>query len=283
MSYYSEQTFQFGLGARLTPGVKYLLIATSAVYLLQLVFWQPMIHWFALNPKMILQSFAIWQFFTYMFLHGSFLHILFNLFVLWIFGAEVENAWGTKPFLKYYFITGIGAGVIDFLVNLIFGMHVITVGASGAIYGLIIAFAIIFPERYITLLVLFVLPVTMKATHMAAIMALISVFAGVSNLFGVGDGVAHFAHLGGMLVGYLYLKTNLRRTLFKDTLKRPMKLYRVKKDIKKMQKLKTIEQQVDEILDKINEVGYEGLTSEEKRILKRASNHFSRDKDKGNQ
>lgn len=283
MSYYSEQSVQFGLGARLTPGVKYLLIATSAVYLLQLVFWQPMLHWFALNPRMILHSFAIWQFFTYMFLHGNFLHILFNLFILWIFGAEVENAWGTKPFLKYYFITGIGAGVIDFLVNLIFGMHVITIGASGAIYGLIIAFALIFPERYITLLILFVLPVTMKATHMAAMMAIISVFAGVSNLFGVGDGVAHFAHLGGMLVGYIYLKTDLRRTLFEDKLKRPMKLYRVKKDIKSMRKLKSIEQQVDEILDKINEVGYEGLTSEEKRILKRASSHFSKDKDKDGQ
>ncbi len=268
-----------GLGARLTPGVKYLLLANSGVFLLQLIFWRPMLHWFALDPYMVIHSLAIWQFATYMFLHGNFFHILFNMFVLWIFGAEVESNWGTRPFLKFYFITGIGAGVINFLVMWLAGLHTLTIGASGAIYGVIIAFALIFPERYITLLILFVLPVTMKAKHLAGLMAVISVFAGVSNLFGGGDGVAHFAHLGGMLIGYLYLKSDLRRTLFEDRVKRKMKLYRVGKDIKSMQKMKSLEQQVDEILDKMNEVGYEGLTKEEKRILKKASDLFSKDKD----
>ncbi len=268
-----------GLGARLTPGVKYLLIANSGVFLLQLIFWRPILYWFGLNPDMVIHSLAIWQFFTYMFLHGNFYHILFNMFVLWIFGAEVESSWGTRPFLKFYFIAGIGAGIIDFLVLWLAGAHTITIGASGAIYGVIVAFAMLFPNRYITLLVLFVLPVTMKAKYLAALMAAIALFSGVANLFGGGDRIAHFAHLGGMLIGYLYLKSDLGRTLFGDRVKRKMKLYRVSRDIKSMQKMKSLEQQVDEILDKMNEVGYEGLTKEEKRILKKASDLFSRDKD----
>ncbi|GBD93876.1 rhomboid protease AarA [bacterium BMS3Abin05] len=280
MKYYAGENVQFGLGARLTNGVKYLLIANAAVYLLELVFKQQMFYWFALNPQMILHSFAIWQFFTYMFLHANLLHIMFNMFVLWIFGAEVEDTWGTRPFLKYYFITGVGAGIIDFLVYWAFGINAVTIGASGAIYGLIIAFAIIFPNRYITLLIFFILPVTMKAPYLAAMMALISIFSGVSNLFGAGDNIAHFAHLGGMLVGYLFLKTDLRRTLFEDRFKRQMKLHRVKKDIKEIGKMRTIEQRVDEILDKINEVGYDALTKEEKKILKRASDFFSKGDDK---
>ncbi len=270
---------QLGLGARLTPGVKYLLFANAGVFLLQLIFWRPMLYWFGLDPYRVVHSLAIWQFGTYMFLHGNFFHILFNMFVLWIFGAEVESAWGTRPFLKFYFITGIGAGIIDFLVLYVTGAHSITIGASGAIYGVIVAFALLFPDRYITLLILFVLPVTMKAKYLAGLMAVISIFSGVANLFGVGDQVAHFAHLGGMLIGYLYLKTDLRRTLFEDGVKRKMKVYRAHKDVKTIQKMKSLEQQVDEILDKMNEVGYKGLTKEEKKILKKASDLFSKGKD----
>ena len=280
MKYYDGEIYQLGLGSRLTAGVKYLLIANAAVYLVQLIAWRPMLHWFGLNPIMVLHSFTLWQLFTYMFLHGSIFHILFNMFVLWIFGTEIENEWGTRTFLKYYFITGVGAGVVDLIVAWIFGWHIITIGASGAIYGLIIAFALIFPKRVITLLIFFVLPVSMKASQLAIIMAGIALLSGVSNLFGMSDGVAHFAHLGGMLVGYLYLKTDLKRMLFGDQIKRQMKLVYVKRDAKKIQKVKSLEQRVDEILDKMNEVGYDGLTEEEKKTLKKASDLFSRDKDK---
>ena len=105
MNYYTER-YQLGFGAKLTPGIKLLLILNGSVYLLQLVAWQFFIEWFALDSYSIIQRFTIWQFFTYMFLHGeSFFHIFFNMFILWIFGCEIERAWGTKEFLKYYLKT----------------------------------------------------------------------------------------------------------------------------------------------------------------------------------
>ena len=268
MRYYSDN-FQLGFGGGLTPGVRWILFANAGIYLLQLIFGPALIHWFGLSANMVIGYFAVWQFITYMFLHGSFFHIFFNMFVLWIFGCEVERAWGTREFLKYYFITGIGAGLFGFLFSL--GMHSVIIGASGAVYGIMLAFGLLFPERIITLLIFFVLPVSMKAKYLVMMMALISIFSGVSNLFGTHDGVAHFAHLGGMLIGFLYLKSDWRTQKVLNQIKKTVQPKKVKMKVYRAEKPEDLQRQVDEILDKINEIGYKRLSRTEKDILDRKS------------
>jgi membrane associated rhomboid family serine protease len=263
---YTTQRFGFGVGAGLTPAVKNLLIANGAVYLLQLIVGPQMTMMLGLVPRLAWSRLHVWQFVTYMFLHGNFLHILMNMYALWIFGCEVERMWGPKAFYRYYFITGIGAGVFHTLITPMSAVP--TIGASGAVLGVLTAFAVMFPRREITLLLFFILPVRMTARTLALVFAGISVFNGVLNS---PDGVAHFAHLGGMIVGYLYLRQDWKfdaaRQKLKQWLGRPrMKSsgYR-KEDIEKYRRL------VDKLLDKANEVGMENLTGDEKRFLKRAS------------
>ena len=276
---YQYETVRLGLGGSLTPGVKWLMVANGAVFLLQLIVGPKLIFWFGLSSHMIFHKLALWQLVTYMFLHGGFFHIFFNLFVLWIFGCEVERDWGTREFLRYYFITGIGAGVIGVLFSM--GTHAVIIGASGAIYGVMLAFAMMYPERIITLLIFFVLPVSMKAKHLVMMLALISIFSGVANLFGTGDGVAHFAHLGGMTVGYLYLKSDWRLAAFVDWLRTRRKMRKVHMEIHRMEREEDLQRQVDEILDKINRVGYENLSRAEKNLLKKASDYLSRKSKQG--
>lgn len=277
---YPYESYQLGLSGRMTPAIKWLLIANGAVFLLQMIIGDKVAFWFGLNVELIIDHFTIWQFATYMFLHGGGFHIIFNMFILWIFGSEVERTLGTREFLKYYFITGIGAGIAQFLVNIISSdIPTIIVGASGAIYGVMLAFAIMFPERVITLLILFILPVSLKAKHLVAILAMISIFSGVSNLFGANDGVAHFTHLGGMVIGYFYLKADWRIASYKNKLFRKRKPTRPKMKIYRHEKDQSFQSQVDQILDKINEIGYDKLTPDEKNILKRASDDLSRKSD----
>jgi membrane associated rhomboid family serine protease len=264
---------QWGVGgAGITEAVKMLLIANGIGFLLQMLIGAPMLYYLGLIPRLAWSRFFIWQFATYMFLHGGFFHILINMYALWVFGCEVERMWGSKAFYKYYFITGIGAGIIHTLLT---PMSTIpTIGASGAVLGVLTAFAMMFPDRQITLLLFFILPVTMKARTLALLFAGMSVFSGV---FGSADGVAHFAHLGGMLVGFLYMKRggSLGFLLkpFKDwTQKRRMRVHREKEENKEK-----IRRAVDKILDKANDVGMENLSNEEKQFLKKASKILGRD------
>ena len=156
-----------------------------------------------LHPAWVIHSLWIWQLATYMFLHGGVFHIVFNMLALWMFGGELERTWGTRYFLKFYFVTGIGAGVLTVLFSLLpfpfarqlQGVNII--GASGAIYGLLLAYAMYFPERPI-LLIVFWVPARLCVTILGAI----AVFASLSEV----GGVANATHLGGLLVGYLYLK-----------------------------------------------------------------------------
>lgn len=141
--------------------------------------------------------FEPWQLISYMFLHGSLSHIFFNLFALWIFGQAIENFWGTKRFAIYYFLTGIGAAIIHMFIG---GGGAPTVGASGAVYGILIAFGMMFPDRYIYLIIP---PMPIKAKYFVAIFGAIELFSGVLR---TNSGVAHFAHLGGMVVGYILIK-----------------------------------------------------------------------------
>lgn len=152
-----------------------------------------------LEPYLVLRPFGYgflpWQLVTYMFLHGSIGHIFFNLIALWIFGQALENLWGTKRFLMYYFLTGIGAGII----HLIF-TNAGAIGASGAVFGILLGFGMMFPDRYI---VLMIPPIPIKAKYFVGIYGVFELFNGLTS---TNSGIAHFAHLGGLLVGFILIK-----------------------------------------------------------------------------
>jgi membrane associated rhomboid family serine protease len=179
-----------------------MLIGANVVVFVAQVLFPIVTELLGLHPALVLHSFWIWQLATYMFLHGGVFHIVFNMLALWMFGAELERTWGTRYFLKFYFVTGIGAAVLTVLFSLLpFGFarslqDVNIIGASGAIYGLLLAYAIYFPERPILLIVF------CAARLCVTILGAIAVFASLSE----AGGVANATHLGGLLVGYLYLK-----------------------------------------------------------------------------
>jgi membrane associated rhomboid family serine protease len=256
------------------------MIANGAVYLLQLLIGPQMTMVLGLVPRLAWSRFFIWQFVTYMFLHGNFLHILMNMYALWVFGCEVERMWGGKAFYRYYFITGIGAGLFHTLVTPL--SQIPTIGASGAVLGVLTAFAVMFPKRVITLLLFFILPVRMTARTLALIFAGISVLNGVINS---PDGVAHFAHLGGMIVGYLYLKQDWKLDRLKKWVQKQFHRPRMKvadrKEKDKGEDLEKLRRLVDKVLDKANDVGIENLSRDEKIFLKRASKILNKD-DHGN-
>lgn len=157
-----------------------------------------------LMPAMVLREYALWQPLTYMFLHGGIGHLLFNMLALWMFGTDLERTWGTRFFVRYYFVTGIGAALVTILWSLTPLPYAsalystLVVGASGAIYGLLLAYGMYFPHRTVFL---YIFPVPAKYAVM-----ILGGIAFLSSMGSAGDGVAHVAHLGGLLVGYLYLK-----------------------------------------------------------------------------
>jgi membrane associated rhomboid family serine protease len=193
--------YSFGPGG-ITPAVKLLIISNVALFVLNMIVGDMMTLRLGLSPQAVFGQLALWQPFTYMFLHSTtgIGHILFNMLALWMIGTELERTWGTRFFVKYYFITGLGAAATS-LILAIFSDAVyysVTVGASGAIYGLLLAFAMYFPHRMLILLI-FPVPARIAVTILGAI-------AFLSSIGGPGGGVAHSAHLGGLVVGYLYLK-----------------------------------------------------------------------------
>lgn len=198
--YPSGVSYSFGPGT-ITPAVKILIIANVAVYALNAIVGNVMTMRLGMSPQAVIEQFALWQPLTYMFLHGSVSHILFNMLALWMFGTELERTWGTRFFTKYYLVTGVGAAATSMLMSVFFPdiYYNITVGASGAIYGLLIAYAMYFPHRTIYYII-FPMP--------ARIYVLIAgVLAFMFSVSGSSGGVAHTAHLGGLVVGYLYLKS----------------------------------------------------------------------------
>lgn len=192
----------FVLGGPLTPAVRTLLIANVAVWVFQIassfLAHVRIDRLFGLVPYDVTHHLFLWQLVTYMFLHGDFFHIGLNMLALWMFGTELESLWGTERFTRFYFVTGIGAGVCTVLAA--WNSFVPTIGASGAIYGLLAAYGILFPER--TILLYFVIPI--KAKYFVLLLGLLTFWSSVTAS---GGGVAHVAHLGGMLFGWLYLRT----------------------------------------------------------------------------
>lgn len=199
----SAVSYSFGPGP-VTPGVKWLIWANVAFFLAINVS-PALVEYLGLIPQAVIEKRWLWQPVTYMFLHGGILHILFNLLGVWMFGVELERMWGTQFFLRYYAVTGIGAALTTIIVGLLpfdatattYGA--VTIGASGALYGLLLAFAMYFPDRPILMFMLFPVPAKYFVIIVGAISFLSATGAGSPT-------VAHAAHLGGMLFGYLYLK-----------------------------------------------------------------------------
>ncbi len=211
MAYYRYQQPTIRFGPELTPIVKLLIIANGSIFVIDtLLAALAGIHvlvWLGLRPYDVTHSLHFWQLGTYMFLHGGFFHILFNMFALWMFGSDLEKSWGSEKFLFYYFLTGIGAGLCDVLVHP--SATSITIGASGAVYGLLLAFGLSYPDRPI--LIYFVIPI--KAKYFVMIIGGIAFLSAVGSS---GAGISHIAHLGGMIFGYLYLR---RGTVFRTRLR----------------------------------------------------------------
>jgi len=275
MNHYGYRSLSFGPG-RITKAVKYLLLANVGVFFLELLWGAELIYIFGLTPALVKKGF-IWQIFTYMFLHGGLFHILFNMFVLWMFGCDIERAWGTKEFLKYYFITGVGAGFFTFFLS--FNSHIPTIGASGAIFGILVAFAMMFPDRPVYLYFLF----PIKAKYLVVFFAVIEFFASFRH---TSDGIGHFAHLGGMVIGYIYIKSDwriysfFRLSRYLGYLRELRYRHRMKMINKKREKDRRLLERVDQILDKINQVGFDNLTKEEKKTLEEASQLLSQQSEK---
>lgn len=210
------------------PGIKWLLISNTVVFLVYYLggaaVQRSMLVLLALSVAAAVQSLYVWQLFTYMFLHGGIMHLLFNMLTLWMFGISLERDWGTRRFLKYYFYCGLAAGVCVLIVNLlVHDSFTPTLGASGAIFGVLVAFGVCYPNQ--TVLMNFLFPI--KAKYLVMIYAVIELLL----TFGPNTGVSTVAHLGGMAFGYLYLKGRLPHFAMPDVAGayRQWKLRRAKK------------------------------------------------------
>ena len=207
----SSVAYTIGPGAP-TPAVKALLVVTIGTFIVQYLgsfvattsgnAGFTLIEWFGLTPAYVMRGY-LWQPATYLFLHAGFMHLIFNMLALWMFGVDLERRWGQQGFYRYYFVCGIGAGLTCLAASLLplasaAEMRVTpTIGNSGAVYGLLLAYAILFPNRVIYY---FIFPIPVR---------IYVLIAGLLVLYessrGAGGGVAHFAHLGGLIFGYLYL------------------------------------------------------------------------------
>lgn len=263
---------KFGPGMP-SPFIKWMLIINGGMFLLQMMPGWRLESILGLTPKVFfdLDEFPnhVYQIATYMFLHSmdNPFHLLFNMLVLWMFGTEIERAWGSRPFAKLYLLAGLCGGLLTLA---IFSTQDIpTIGASGALYGVLVAYWFMFPNR--VLYIWMILPVKVK-------WAIPGLFL-ISFLFS-GGGVAHMAHLGGALFGVIYMKmdgTRLGPGRWINNLRHKRQEAKLNRNREKAQDAMS---RVDAILDRINEVGMDNLTAEERRFLEDASSELS-DQDRG--
>jgi membrane associated rhomboid family serine protease len=262
---YTQTTF----GRPWTPAIKWLILSNVAVFLAQWIFANT--GWSVLCSLQLPELFTegrYWQPLTYLFLHAGFWHLFFNMFTLWMFGCEVESVLGTPKFVFYYLLTGVGAGWCVAGLGQWFHEHSLTVGASGAIFGILMAYGLLFAERSLTLLIFFIFPVQMKAKTMVWFFAAMEFVAGVGNVFGQ---VSHLAHLSGLLVGFLFfLVTRPELTPSLNPWKE-FKIRQLRKKVKTITPRENPELYVDEILEKISKQGIGSLTAHERQIMAEAA------------
>lgn len=267
-------TYQAPLGFALTPWVKRLLIANVAAFFLAVVIGPDLINrWFAFSPSAVLTR--PWGAVTYMFLHGGFGHLFWNMLILFFFGPPLESRWGSPAFLKYYLVCGLGGVALSFLF-----VSSSIIGASAALYGLMLAFAMNWPKAPIYIWGIF--PV--QAKWLVAFLFVVSLF---SSFGGAGGGIAHFAHLGGLITGFLYLKSDWRPGFVRKAKPGTVKVRRMaivpreekgkdpggegKARAAWPQREDVVLDEVDRILDKISAHGIASLTQEERTVLDEVS------------
>ncbi|MBI4419862.1 MAG: rhomboid family intramembrane serine protease [Gemmatimonadetes bacterium] len=272
----------------LTPWVRRLLFANAAVYLLTItVFTGPwVLQTFGFTPLAAVRE--PWTVVTHLFLHGSFFHLVFNMLALFFFGPAVEERMGGWPFARYYLLCGLGGAALSFAVALVAPATVI--GASAAVLGVTLAFAVYWPDQEVFI---FPLPFPIKVKWFVVLLAAIDLFPALRDLLigraGSGDGIAHFAHLGGLLVGLLYLKGEVwfgahpraapqrpseARVLVHPSAEvaRQRAAPRTRRD-----RDEAIQREVDRVLDKISATGIGSLTAEERRLLDEMSKQLKKE------
>jgi len=256
---------------RISAAVKWLVIVNAVFFIFQLIprIGPEVTLLGGLNPTAAFLHLQVWRLFTYMFLHGSFFHILFNMLALYWFGQELEEMWGIKKFLIFYFICGVGAGLFS-LLNLITNPYVLVIGASGAVLGVLTAYAHYFPNRQV--LLFFIIPVRVRTLVIGY--AILSVFMVSSQ---AGGTISHLTHLGGIAIAWIYMRYASKVEMI---INRHIYSWNTRKQraraAQAVNRKHYFEQEVDPILDKIAKQGMESLTSSEKKILKKAS---KKDKD----
>ncbi len=264
----------FGWRTGSTSTIKALLVANISIYLLMVLLGprqeQALREFFGLVPADALPHLYLWQFLTYMFLHGGLLHVGFNMFALWMFGSEIEALWGRRVFLQYYLFSGLGGSVLYTITS--WGSPIPMIGASGAVFGILLAYGLLFPERRILLYFLF----PIKAKYFVLLYGLLTFFLAQHPNTG---GVAHFAHLGGMLFGFVYLRAGLYRHGGSGLLGGLRESWRRRRARARLRVVRPErpgpappeQARVDEILEKISKHGLQSLTRQEQEILRRAS------------
>ncbi len=278
-----QRSVSFRMGGPVTPVVKMLMIVNGAVFILQqlmdLIYPGFMESAFGLSHSGFALQFMIWQPFTYMFLHGGWLHIFFNLFTLWMFGGEIENMWGGRKFLRYYIFSGIGAGffieLMNYYVSSKYGVYPVTIGASGAIYAVLLAYGLTWPNREV--LLYFLIPVKIK--YLLIGFGLMEFFGTLSSAGGTGGGISHIGHLGGLISGIIMFRSiknqsrsssSSKQEIFADR-KKKARLKKKQNEIDTRIKAKKI---IDQLLEKIARDGMSSLTSEEKKQLDWARKNY---------
>ena len=256
-----------------TDAIKILVSVNFGIYLLQSLSGKEDVFFrlFGLVPSLFLSEFMLWQPFTYMFFHAPFYssvgisHILLNMLGLWVFGRELEQAWGKKKFLKYYFITGIGSGLITYFFQMSSDNPVI--GASGAVYGILLAYGILYPNRMLYIWGL----IPVKSMWLVIIMGAIAFF----GLLGNSDGISHVTHISGMLIGYILLKKKWSWRGIWFSIRKKTIEFQVQRHEEKVIKNNMIQKDVDSLLEKIQKVGFSGLSDEEQSKLYEVSKTMS--------
>ena len=258
-----------------TDAIKILVSVNFCVYILQSVSGKEDVFFrlFGLVPSTFMSDLMLWQPFTYMFFHAPFYssvgisHILLNMLGLWVFGRELEQAWGKTKFLRYYFITGIGSGLITYFFQM--GSDNPVIGASGAVYGILLAYGISYPNRMLYIWGL----IPVRSMWLVIIMGSIAFF----GLLGNADGISHVTHISGMLIGYVLLKKKWRWRDIWFAIRKKTIEFQVQRYEEKSIKKKMLQNDIDVILEKILKVGFIGLSDMEKSKLYEASKTMSKD------
>lgn len=258
MRYYQNSFIPGYFGIHLTKTVKILIIINIIIFLL-VHFFPIWLTFLGMVPEAVISKFRLWQLVTYMFVHIGLWHLVINMLMLAFFAPSIEAIWGRKQFLLYYFFTGIGAAICSLLTSI--GSSIPVVGASGAIFGILVAYAMLFPDTI--LLLFFFFP--MKIKQAVVVLAIINLLGALTSAH---SGIAYVAHLGGGLFGYIYLKSErLRIQLLRWSSFNVV--FWIKHYLKEREgrKRKKIDEEVDRILDKVAQKGMKSLTRRERKIL----------------